>query len=236
MGLLVPESIVTNSRTEASSFIGDFSDPVIVKPLASGYVESDEGDSSIYTQRFQPCHLPALDDIQNCPVLFQRMVDKVVDVRITVLDEYMIAVSLAADDQRGDQRLDIRRDNMSDVRYEVVSIPDNIRSAITKILAKYSLRFAAIDFAINKADEWVFFEINPNGQWAWLDLCAEAKISDVFVNVFLRDQDVNLRAKCTSNLRVKMYHFWDGQHHQSGTSKINYLPVRAGMVRTSDSA
>lgn len=41
---------------------------------------------------------------------------------------------------------------------------------------------------------------------------------------------VNLRAKCTSNLRVKVYHLWDVKHHQSGTTSINNLATRAGLV------
>jgi hypothetical protein len=30
--------------------------------------------------------------------------------------------------------------------------------------------------AVADDEQWYFFEVNPNGQWAWLDLCADATI------------------------------------------------------------
>ena len=45
---------------------------------------------------------------------------------------------------------------------------------------------------------------------------------------------VNLRVKCTSNLRVKVHHFEDVKHHQNGPSTINQIAQRKGMERTSD--
>ena len=34
---------------------------------------------------------------------------------------------------------------------------------------------------------------------------------------------VNLRVKCTSNLRVKVHHFEDVKHHQNGSPTINQI-------------
>jgi glutathione synthase/RimK-type ligase-like ATP-grasp enzyme len=31
------------------------------------------------------------------------------------------------------------------------------------------LKFGAIDLILTPAGEYVFLEVNPNGQWAWLD-------------------------------------------------------------------
>ena len=33
----------------------------------------------------------------------------------------------------------------------------------------FGLRFAAIDLAVEEDGQYVFFEINPNGQWAWIE-------------------------------------------------------------------
>ncbi len=30
------------------------------------------------------------------------------------------------------------------------------------------LFFGALDFAVTPGGRWVFFEVNPNGQWHWL--------------------------------------------------------------------
>lgn len=50
----------------------------------------------------------------------------------------------------------------------MVTVPDQIREAVSQLLARLRLRFDALDFVVTPQDEWMFLEINPNGQWAWL--------------------------------------------------------------------
>jgi hypothetical protein len=38
------------------------------------------------------------------------------------------------------------------------------------IIKHYGLSFGEIDFIRNKNGDYVFLEINPNGQWLWLEL------------------------------------------------------------------
>ncbi|MYW03811.1 hypothetical protein GT354_37130 [Streptomyces sp. SID3343] len=35
-------------------------------------------------------------------------------------------------------------------------------------MARMGLFFGAFDFAVRPDGEWVFFEVNPSGQWHWL--------------------------------------------------------------------
>ena len=39
-----------------------------------------------------------------------------------------------------------------------------------RLLALLRLRFAALDFAVDRDERWWFLEVNPNGQWLWLEL------------------------------------------------------------------
>ncbi len=182
-GLLVPEWIVTTNPTVARNFLAKYGPDIIAKPLASGYIERDNpaDDTLIYTQCINPSHDYLLDRITNCPVLFQARVPKSTDVRLIALDRHLLAVSLTARDCDGLQRLDIRRDNMRDVNYATLSVPTQIANGVLQLMNSYSLRFAAIDFAIDDKGQWNFFEINPNGQWAWLDLVGASDIGSLFV-------------------------------------------------------
>jgi glutathione synthase/RimK-type ligase-like ATP-grasp enzyme len=159
---------------------------VIVKPMATGYIERGPRgpDSLIYTNRVKVSDLADLADLSNCPTLFQEYVRKRYDIRVTVVDSRMHAVALSAQDENGTPRCDIRRNNMIDVRYETVDIPSDTAKKITNLLTHYGLRFAAIDFAASASGEWLFLEINPNGQWAWLEQSAGIPISDSFIESF----------------------------------------------------
>lgn len=186
LGFRVPETLVTQSAEMARNFFYKNKGEVIVKPMARGYVERPENqnDSIIYTNRVLESHLDRLDDLSACPALFQHFVPKEFDVRITVVDSEIHAVSLKAKDTNGVQRCDIRRDNMSDVLYETMTLPDRVEQAVRHLMRLYELRFSAIDMAVTNDGEWYFLEINPNGQWAWLDLCAGQRIIESFAKAF----------------------------------------------------
>lgn len=186
LGFSVPDTLATQEPDELRNFFKLHHGQVIVKPLSTGYIEraGEENDSLIYTNRVSEHHLDNLADLANCPTLFQQFIQKQFDVRITVMDSDIHAVALRASDDHGKQRCDIRRNNMLDVAYEVISLPEVIKDKIEGLMAHYSLRFAAIDMAVSKDGEWYFFEVNPNGQWAWLDMSAGTHISASFVKAF----------------------------------------------------
>jgi glutathione synthase/RimK-type ligase-like ATP-grasp enzyme len=183
-GLTVPSWLVTTDTEVASEFLEQHGQQVIAKPLASGYIERvrPEDDTLIYTQLIDKSQIALLERITECPVLFQQRIDKRVDVRLVVVDDSMVAVTLEAKESDGQQRLDIRRDNMHDVKYAVIAIPDSITRGIRALMKEYRLRFASMDFAIDTQGDWVFFEINPNGQWAWLDLSEVSDIATLFID------------------------------------------------------
>ena len=186
LGLAVPDSLVTQDPDRLRAFFARHSGRVIVKPMASGYVERPAGerDSLVYTNLVRVEHLGDLTELRACPTLFQEFVDKEFDVRITAVDGVLHAIGLTAREPDGSQRCDIRRNNMEDVSYHPVDLPAPVRSGLASLLAAYGLRFAAIDMAVARGGEWVFFEVNPNGQWAWLDLAGATDIAASFVDAF----------------------------------------------------
>ncbi len=186
LGFQIPETLVTTSPIELKKFYDAQRGKIIAKPMAKGYVERfDEGnDSLIYTNRVFDEHLIELDDMSNCPTLFQQFVEKTADVRIAVVDQEVHPVALYASDSSGLQRCDIRINNMDDVKYEKIELPNVERTNILRIMNHYNLRFAAIDMALGKDGQWYFFEVNPNGQWAWIEEAGAANISDSFVKSF----------------------------------------------------
>jgi len=38
-----------------------------------------------------------------------------------------------------------------------------------ELVARLGLRFGAIDIIVTPDDRYVFLEINPNGQWLWIE-------------------------------------------------------------------
>jgi hypothetical protein len=188
LGFRLPDTLVTQDTNAARVFFTRHDGQVVVKPMSSGYIEREgQNDSLIYTTRIEEHHLHSPHDLANCPTLFQQLIRKRSDVRITMVDDAVHAIELQARDADGFQRCDIRRNNMSDVEYAQIELPHSVATSLRKLVTHYELRFAAIDMVIDLDGEWYFLEVNPNGQWAWLDLAAGMTIANSFVKAFSDD-------------------------------------------------
>jgi hypothetical protein len=78
-----------------------------------------------------------------------------------------------------------------DVSYRrLETIPQSVSTGLLRLMSYYSLRFGAIDMVVDKNDQWKFLEINPNGQWAWLDQEGITTIGNRFINIFQKDKKV----------------------------------------------
>jgi glutathione synthase/RimK-type ligase-like ATP-grasp enzyme len=178
-GLLIPESIVTQTPSIAYKFFAKHSGQIITKPLASGYInrKNPSEDTLIYTNKVSAKRESDFRLVAQCPTLFQKEITKTADVRITVVDNQVHAVFLYANENKK-QRLDIRRNEMIDVRYAPAQLPAAVSKNLFRMLRSYRLRFAAVDMCIDKAGFWHFLEINPNGQWAWLDIAGSTNIAE----------------------------------------------------------
>lgn len=173
--LRIPVTHLTSSNTEARRLM-ERHGHLVTKPLGSGVLQRESGFTQIYTSEVSAIALE-LDRRTGCPTLYQERIRKSADVRVTVVDAEMFAVGISSLDTRGEQVLDIRQGmSAATARYFEIDIPMDVMRGIREIMTLYHLRFGAFDFAIDHDGNWVFFEVNPNGQWAWLDLEAGLSI------------------------------------------------------------
>jgi glutathione synthase/RimK-type ligase-like ATP-grasp enzyme len=179
-GLSVPDWLCTTSTADAVAFYQKHSGGIVAKPLFSGYVErgNPADDTVIYTSPVQLEVLSQQGPHLGAPTLFQRTL-RGPDIRITIVDDEIHAVRI----ERPDGKVDVRRDNMAGVAYSVAQPPEHVRRSLLALVRSYGLRFAAIDM-LESRDGWQFLEVNPNGQWAWLDLVAGTTIYTAFISAF----------------------------------------------------
>lgn len=59
--------------------------------------------------------------------------------------------------------------NFDQRTHEPAEPPAEVAAQLIALCQHYGLVYGAIDLAVTPAGEWVFFELNPNGQWGWLE-------------------------------------------------------------------
>src|SRR5262245_40822212 len=94
--------------------------------------------------------------------LTQRRITTTTHVRLTVVNGIMFAARIDS------PHLDWCRDP-AQCRYQAITTPGETARAVRRLMALLRLRYAAVDFAVDAAGRWWFLEINPNGQFLWIE-------------------------------------------------------------------
>ncbi len=182
-GLSVPETLITNDPKQARAFCAKYDWCVIVKPLGHGEIRgaNEEADQVVYTNALSRELENKLSAVANCPTLFQHRVQKLIDIRVNIIEHECIAVALHSQEQPA-SRIDCRRNNMAGMRYSLVELPSALADALINLTRSYDLYFAAIDLARDTNGKYWFFELNPAGQWAWLEQTIGVPLSTALIN------------------------------------------------------
>jgi glutathione synthase/RimK-type ligase-like ATP-grasp enzyme len=188
VGLEVPASLVTNEPDRARAFCEAHPDGVIVKPVLSGRLLIDGAERIFFTSRLDDEAKGHLDRLGPEPYLLQALVRKRYDVRITVIGTDAFAARIESQSDRA-ARVDWRRGHTPDLVHSIEELPAEIADCCVRLVHSYELLFAAVDFAVDEDGRFVFFEINPNGQWAWIEqrtgLPLRARLADVLLGASL---------------------------------------------------
>lgn len=159
LGLTVPATLVTNDPADAREFISSH-DRVIYKTLRSTPYQRDGVPLAGWTELVVAEEID--ETLQVAPHLFQTVVDKAADLRVLVVGRQVFAVRITSG------LLDWRKD-YSALSYETVDLPGAIEKALLAYLDHYALASGSFDFAEDHHGDLWWLELNPNGQWGWLE-------------------------------------------------------------------
>jgi glutathione synthase/RimK-type ligase-like ATP-grasp enzyme len=167
IGLCIPGTVITNDPSEIRAAFAEFGE-MIVKPVRSGYFTNEGAEHSVFTSRVLQEHLENLESAVRCPSIYQKLIPKRFDIRITVVGQQIFA---AAIDSQSDASasVDWRHTSNPNLPHYPVTLPQDLQAQLLTLMKHFDLSFAAIDMIETPSGEYVFLEINPSGQWLWLD-------------------------------------------------------------------
>lgn len=181
IGLEIPKTIVTNDPDEARKFIGSCPGDVIVKPLSRGLVDDHDQPMAFYTSVVDPEQAERIHCVQYTPSFFQEYVPKDVELRITVIGNQVFTAEIHSQ-QRDDTRYDWRLNALA-LEHKEHQLPVEIQAKCLALTRELGLQFGAIDMILAPDGRYVFLEINPNGQWAWIEELTGLPISEALIGL-----------------------------------------------------
>lgn len=177
LGFRIPDTIVSNDPTEIRAFFAQKEGNVVAKPLRLGYFDYGAHQTSVFTTRVEEVDLQDAESIRIAPVIYQELVPKLCDVRVTIVDKEVFAVAIDSQSIPA-ARIDWRQTDTDQLPHSVHILPEETVQDCLKLLEVLGLKFGALDFVLTPQGDYVFLEINPNGQWAWIEDKLGLPISD----------------------------------------------------------
>lgn len=173
VGLTIPRTLITNKPSDVAAFVQRSEGPVIYKPLES-FATDPSPDGAIpakcvYTNIITSSHLNSFGaQVRLSPCLFQEYVPKQVELRITIIgDEFLTA---AIDSQASEKsRVDWRRYDLERTPYQPYQLSEVNKQKLSALMKELGLVYGAIDCVVRPDGEMVFLEVNPGGQWLWIE-------------------------------------------------------------------
>lgn len=163
-GWSIPKSYIGNDEEKGGEYTQLMS---IIKPLTTGKTYGKNGWELYQTNMFKGIK----EDISLTPIYLQQYIRKQYEVRLTIIAREVYAVRIDTKNKI-DWRLDYQNH-----RYTLIICPEDIIKKCYQMMDDFNLIFGAFDFIVTPEDKWVFLEVNPNGQWLWLEQSLNLDIS-----------------------------------------------------------
>jgi glutathione synthase/RimK-type ligase-like ATP-grasp enzyme len=180
IGLEIPRTLMTNDPDEALRFVdGRGYRNVIYKSFSSTESEWRE------TRVLRAEEIEMLHQVRHAPVIFQEYVPAMYDLRVTVVGTEVFAAAIHS--QETEYPVDSRIDIIN-AEIEPVVLPDHLSDLLLQLTDALGLVYGAIDLRRTPDDRYVFLEINPSGQFRYIEVATGLPITAALAAVLMANE------------------------------------------------
>lgn len=179
-GLAIPPTLITSDPQQARRFFAAHDGNVIAK-LQTALSHSMAGQGGLPTRLIRRQDLAALDGLRQCPMMFQRYIEKAYELRIAWVDGTALVGALDGKKCGVDWRYE------STASWQRYALPASVHAALSRLMSSLKLRQGAIDMIVTPTGEHVFLEVNPTGEWGMLEAELDLPISTALADALLRN-------------------------------------------------
>jgi glutathione synthase/RimK-type ligase-like ATP-grasp enzyme len=215
VGLAIPRTLLTNDPQAVRAFLRRCGGRVVFKPLVGMITgrppdysaqlkasfegkfafppacpeEPAERDCRVlFTQLLTRDKLEEIGALAACPAIFQEYVEKEVELRITIVGNELFTAAIHSQ-EHVETRVDFRHLAMMPaskaVKHTVVNLPAEVRSKLLALMSRMGLAFGCVDMILTPGGDYVFLEVNPSGQWGWIEHLTGMPITAALVELLL---------------------------------------------------
>jgi glutathione synthase/RimK-type ligase-like ATP-grasp enzyme len=181
LGFAIPPTVISNDPGKIRAFC-DPSGPAIIYKALSQSTNLEPG-KAIFTGVVTSQALSSLDLIRHTPGIFQELIPKAYEIRLTVVADRIFAVKILSQEKE-QTRIDWRVAPY-DLSYEPIDLPQDIRYLVAAFMTEFNLVYSCLDFIVTPEGKYVFLESNPGGQYLWIEYLTGLPITEALVDALL---------------------------------------------------
>jgi glutathione synthase/RimK-type ligase-like ATP-grasp enzyme len=170
LGLRTPRTCVTSRPEDARAFLAEEGDRGVIYKAFSATEQAWRE-----TRLLRADEAERLDAVRFAPVIFQEYVRAELDLRITMIDGEAFAAEIWS--QQTDYPFDFRM-RMHAAEMRPHALPSAVLADLRRLMGALDLVYGAIDMRLTPEGEYVFLEVNPAGQWLFIEERTGQPITD----------------------------------------------------------
>lgn len=177
LGFEVPKTLITTNPQAAIAFFHKCGGNIITKSLSNyAYRDDQRKYHPIFTSQVTLQDMENINDVVFAPTHLQEYIEKKVELRITVVGKKIFACEIHS--QLSEKtKIDWRHYDLEKVKHQPHELPASIEKKLLQMLERLNLNFGAFDLILTPDNRYVFIELNPNGQYLWIELLTKMPIS-----------------------------------------------------------
>ncbi len=157
VGFKIPDTLITTNPDRATKFWQRCEKQMVIKALAF----SPFPKKVVFTNQMTDQLMAEISRIKSSPVILQKLIPGKQEYRITVVGNEVYTAAI-----QSNSPVDWRRGLVSATPAE---LPLDLQNRCVEIVKTLGLRFGCIDMIQDENGDYYFLEINPNGQWRFVE-------------------------------------------------------------------
>ena len=170
-GLTVPRTIVSSDSDAVRTMMSECA-TVIHKAMS---VPDDQ--KLLDARRMGTTECEALEHLELAPSMFQEEVAARYEVRVTIVGDKVFAARFDLERLRG---VDVRLER--DTPCEPHDLPTDVADALRSVARYLGITMCCVDLRVTDAGEYVFLELNPEGQYLFIEVMTGLPITRAVVD------------------------------------------------------
>jgi glutathione synthase/RimK-type ligase-like ATP-grasp enzyme len=172
LGFRTPKSLFSNDPNAICQFIEDLGGTECIHKTLMPYI-SPSGRQKFTTIINKTIVREHMFEIGSCPSIYQEVVRPKYELRVTVVGNELFVARI----NKKERAMPDWRIEMFDDIYDKMDLSNRLTDKILKLHTELELVYAAYDFLVDDSEDLIFLEVNPGGQWLWLEQRLEMPIS-----------------------------------------------------------